>query len=57
MAEKKTKAALITLVHESDHTDGTLTVDDREYTVTGGVVQVAAEDYEAAHQAGFRPAE
>ena len=48
----KPKSDTITLVHASDRSDGTLTVDEREYAVTGGVVHVAPEDYEAALQAG-----
>lgn len=56
MAEKKSKAETVTLVHETDRGDGTLTVDDRAYPVAGGVVHVAADDVEAAYQAGFRPA-
>lgn len=47
---------LVHLQHETDTADGELTIGERRYVVTAGAVDVAADDYEAALQAGFRPA-
>jgi hypothetical protein len=54
-AKSATEAAEpVTMQHESDGSSYTLTIGETEYEVTGGVVTVAAEHFEAAHQAGFR---
>jgi hypothetical protein len=49
------KAATLTLKH-SQPWDGELSIGEAQYDVKAGVVKVPPEAYEAAYQAGFRPA-